>query len=234
VARPEDLVPGNCYFRFAFYDRDLLFPFVETLKFVRCVPDEDGERLWLFDDQPDGDPPDDKTLMSCRDADLHQVLDFEGVAIRLREVALDHPLHAALPGSGGDLAGAGRFEELRTHVVAMVADPRPASLTITIQFTDDAFCLRRNEKAELEAMFFPNPRRDPGEEARIRALFQGVRIQPRDDYLADRGRTRVLSYPIGGSAEEIVALCIRILEEVHRLSPKDALHHVARPPGWDG
>ena len=49
--RPNELVAGNCYFRVAYYDNDLLLPIVETLIYVgfKVFP-EDGE-TWLFKGQ---------------------------------------------------------------------------------------------------------------------------------------------------------------------------------------
>jgi hypothetical protein len=62
MARPELLVPGNCYFSVSFYDSDLLIPMIETLIFVGPGHDLDGdEHVWLFrepEGQPDADDND--------------------------------------------------------------------------------------------------------------------------------------------------------------------------------
>jgi len=42
MARPDELVPGNCYFHVTYFDDKLLFPSIDTLTFVR--PDA-GEKL---------------------------------------------------------------------------------------------------------------------------------------------------------------------------------------------
>ncbi len=34
MARPETLIPGNCYFSVHFYDNDLLLPMIDTLIYV--------------------------------------------------------------------------------------------------------------------------------------------------------------------------------------------------------
>jgi hypothetical protein len=34
MARPEMLVPGNCYFCVGFYDRHMRYPMIETLTYI--------------------------------------------------------------------------------------------------------------------------------------------------------------------------------------------------------
>lgn len=34
MARPETLIPGNCYFSVGFYDNDLVLPMIDTLVYV--------------------------------------------------------------------------------------------------------------------------------------------------------------------------------------------------------
>ena len=34
MARPETLIPSNCYFSVQFYDNDLLLPIIDTLMYV--------------------------------------------------------------------------------------------------------------------------------------------------------------------------------------------------------
>lgn len=53
MVRPETLVPGNCYFMVGFHDRELLFPFISTLKYVRCEMDPEHGRSWLFEEPND-------------------------------------------------------------------------------------------------------------------------------------------------------------------------------------
>ena len=48
MARPETLIPGNCYFSEHFYDNDLVLPMIDTLVYVGQETDQDEGRLWLF------------------------------------------------------------------------------------------------------------------------------------------------------------------------------------------
>ncbi len=48
MARPETLIPGNCYFSVHFYDNDLVLPMIDTLVYVGQETDQDEGRLWLF------------------------------------------------------------------------------------------------------------------------------------------------------------------------------------------
>ena len=50
MARPEDLVPGNCYFLSGFPDEALLFPSISTLRYVRHEQGDDGRDWWLFEE----------------------------------------------------------------------------------------------------------------------------------------------------------------------------------------
>ena len=50
MARPETLVPGNCYFSVGFYDREMRLPMIDTLVFVKVDHDADGPRRWIFAD----------------------------------------------------------------------------------------------------------------------------------------------------------------------------------------
>jgi len=40
MARPETLVPGNCYFSVGFYDNDLVLPMIDTLVYVGQSDDD--------------------------------------------------------------------------------------------------------------------------------------------------------------------------------------------------
>lgn len=65
-------------------------------------------------------------------------------------------------------------------------------------------------------------------EAAIRAFFSALGIAPSGDYLSDNGgvpdATRILDYPISGSAGEVTALTKRILQELCGISPTEALN----------
>src|SRR5690242_20557764 len=107
MARPDELIAGNCYFTVGFHDKNLLFPYVSTLKFLRCDIGENGQRLWLFDDPGllDGDSDGHEEVLGMNDDQLYQVLDFPGLLRELNAIAIDHPL-SPVPPSAGPLVGA--------------------------------------------------------------------------------------------------------------------------------
>lgn len=57
MARPSELVPGNCYFMVNFYDSKppLVVPSIHTYLFVRQDSHE-GRSMWIFREPPS--PPD--------------------------------------------------------------------------------------------------------------------------------------------------------------------------------
>jgi hypothetical protein len=71
--------------------------------------------------------------------------------------------------------------------------------------------------------FVPDQRSDPDPEKRIRAEFAGV--APMDDYLADRGRVRILAYPIEPDLDAVVARCMRLLEEAFAVKPGEPFYY---------
>jgi hypothetical protein len=95
MARPETLMPGNCYCSVGFYDNDLVLPMIDTLVYVGQETDQDERRLWLFkepdsppspeEQDPSSEPP---ALIGFSDKQLHEIVDFDGLMQRLREIAV--------------------------------------------------------------------------------------------------------------------------------------------------
>ncbi len=82
--------------------------------------------------------------------------------------------------------------------------------------------------ALVEASLTLEWRREVQREAAIRSLFGSLGIAPSQDYLAGNGgvpdATRILEYPVKGSAVEVTALTKRILQELCSVSPEEALN----------
>jgi hypothetical protein len=232
MARPEDLFPGNCYFLLHFCDRDLLLPDVSTLTYVRSEEDPEHGRTWLFEEPP-GDPPDDEreaepndalpSLFKFKDDELYQVLDIAGLIKALGEVAPDHPIHPVpaptLPPS--------TLDHLRSQIAQFLEDSQYKRLTAKILFTADAIILGRRE-GRLEMSVFLSPRTEPRQEARLRALLDSKGVKPHVDYLANRGRTRILEFPIPNSLDALHTLCSQILTEVFAMRENDFLKYSFR------
>jgi hypothetical protein len=230
MARPETLIPGNCYFSVHFYDNDLLLPMIDTLVYVGQESDQDEGRLWLFRGPESPPSPDEQegesqvpASIAFSDRQLYEILDFDGLMQRLREIAADHPLMpvsqpAAEPVTDED------FESVSREVGRFLNDPECVSVTMAIRFTDHGLSLSRRDNG-LRMDFFAHPRRAPDEDSKILSIFAGLGVQPVVDYLCDRGRTRVLQFPIPRDRDAIVALCRRVLTEVYSMRRGDVVEY---------
>ena len=228
MARPETLIPGNCYFSVVYYDNDLVLPQIDTLVYVGQETDQDEGRLWLFkepesppvpdEEGPSSEPP---VFTGFSDSQLHAIVDFDGLMQKVREIAVDHPLKpvARTPTEPATLED---FEPVHGEVATFLNDPGYTGLTMTIRFTADGMSLSRREDG-YDMLFFTHPRLDPDEDSRILSLFAGIGVQPLVDYLCDRGRTRVLEFRIPSELHSIVGLCRRVLAEVYSMRHGDSL-----------
>jgi hypothetical protein len=230
MARPDTLVPGNCYFSMGYYDNDLLLPTIDTLVYVGQGEDEDHERMWLFK-EPDvpadsgeaGASPEPPPLVGFTDRQLHEIVDIEGLLQKLRAVACDHPLK---PIAKTDAAPATDEElgSLPGEVERFLNDPECLGLTMTIRFTADWLSLSRRE-AGFDMCFSTHPRLDPDEDSKILSLFAGIGLHPVADYFYDRGRTRSLQFPLPQEPEAIAQICRRVLAEVYSVRRGDVIDY---------
>jgi hypothetical protein len=227
MARPETLVAGNCYFKVGFFDRDLLVPWIMTLVYVRPDVDDDGQPGWLFRDhsmEPVDEPGEadaHQVLLRIDASQLHSVLDFDGLARRLREIATFHPLQP-VPAVPVEPPTEFEFMPIAAAVERALVDPDCVSVTMVVRFTDDAISIGRKEDG-CRLRFFTHPIVDPDEDARVRALFERLGQAPVTDYPADRGRTRVLEYAMAADREAVAARCRQVFEEVHRIRKGDVI-----------
>ena len=172
MARPEILIPGNCYFSVGYYDNDLVLPMIDTLVYVGEENDQSEGRLWLFKQPESPTTPDEKdaapepqTLIGFSDKQLPEILDFNGLMQKLSEVAADHP-RKPIPLAGKESATPEDFESIPGEVVRFLNDQECVGLTMMVRFTDDGLSLGRRE-GEYDMSFFTHPRRDLDEETRI-------------------------------------------------------------------
>jgi hypothetical protein len=213
-----------------FYDNDLVMPMIDTLVYVGQSDDPDHERMWLFKEpdpppssEQDGASDDGPTLIAFSDKQLHEIVDFSGLLQRIREIAADHPLQP-IPHLAAEPATADDFDTLEPEITKFLNSPEYVSLTITIRFTDDGWSLGRRDGG-YDIGFFAHPRQDPDEDSRILSLFTSIGVQPLVDYFSDRGRTRVLQFPIPSEQDVILQLCGRVLMEVYSMRRGDALNY---------
>lgn len=227
MARPDALVPGNCYFLLQFHDQDLLFPDVTTLTYVGAEESDDGRRMWVFHEPPSADPAkaeseeENPAFFAFGDDDVHQILDFAGLLRALGEIAVDHPIRPPAPPSPRVSSDA-PFAELPAQLAAFIANPEMVGLTITILFTDEGLSFNRGRDG-MEVSFFLAARLEAAQEAQIRALFEKLGCAPRADDLSAGGRTRILSFPIAERVDDMAALCRRVLADVYSMRETDRL-----------
>lgn len=226
--RPSELVPGNCYFTIGYYDSDLLLPVVQTLRYVGCQLDERDGRQWVFHDLGqtsvvlDGSDRCRPASLVMPDDQLHGVLDFSVLIERLSEVAVDHPLSqpppSAGPASGADLSG------LEAHISRFFTESDTVLLTITVEFTNDGLSFSRFSDGTTNLLLSARPRLDPKREAALRAACEAVGLVAAQDYLANRGRSRILVYPIRPESwGEAAKLAARIFLDIYHLRSGDRL-----------
>ena len=240
--RPAELVPGNCYFSIGYRDHDLLFPAIQTLKYIGTEGDEDGRLLWTFQDlsslrlSPEAGTDVDQSMYVFPEEQLHGIQDFTGLIRTLGDVALDHPLHP----SPGDLGPATEADlgDLQERLQRFVQTPDIESVTITIRYTDDGLSFtRRLAQGTIHLLLFPQSRLNPAHESGLRAVCLAAGLTATEDYQANGGRTRVLVYPIHADKWLKVAnVAARIFLDVYRMRCGDTLRYqfksvTSRPVG---
>jgi hypothetical protein len=227
MARPESLAPGNCYFMVGYHDRDLLFPFVETLRYLRCEEVEGLGRRWLFDYPSDAPEECTETtpqseILALPADQLHQVVDFDGLSVRLREMSRQHPL-TAIPAREVEYASE-LPSDVQANVDRFFADSSCSCLVMTIRFTDDAISLSR-AKDGYTVDFITRPFQKSDEEEKIRRFFSPRNVLPCTDYLADKGRTRILDFPISEDRGETLELLRLLFLSIYSLRADDELDY---------
>jgi hypothetical protein len=226
MTQPRNLIPGNCYFHCSYYDRNLLFPYIQTLRFVESHADENGEINWLFEEpiESDEEAPEPPTFISFSDDQLDSVLELGDLQIKLKELSCFHPLtprpiESARYKSRIELIQ--RFE-LSGKVSELLASETENSLSIGIRYTDDA-CLLQKKGGELQLKFFQHPLMDSESEAALFQLFAARGIGPSTNYLADNGRTRVLDFSVPPKAEVLADIVAEACISVFRITLDDEL-----------
>ncbi len=233
--RPSELVVGNCYFNVGYADDRFVVPLIQTLLYVGPEEDpENGRQLWTFTEAAYRGPAEnieaegEEIRVVFPEEQLHTILDLARLMHTLGEAAPEHPLHPLPPDPGpaseADLGG------LKVELERFFESTDLESVTTTIRFTDDGFSLIRRPNGGIDLFLFPHPRRDPDQEGALRTLCLSAGLTPRQDYLSNYGRTRVLAYPVPSDGQPtILKLASRMFLEVYVMCRGDVLTYRFRP-----
>ena len=219
-------MPGNCYFHCNYYDKKLVFPFIQTLRFLEASQDENGQTRWLFEEpiEPEELSDESSILMSFSEEQLSNVLELSDLQSKLQELSHFHPLTARQPtpprleSQEQFVAQFGVLEQLEKTL----ASGTDESLGIMVRYTDDA-CFLKKTDGNFVLEFFPHPLRQPEIENALFALFDARGLAPTVNYLADDGRTRILDFPLPSSIEELVGIISEVFISVFAISYGDEL-----------
>lgn len=225
MARPYELIPGNCYFLLNFYDEDLKVPFISTYLFEREAKGENDEKMWLFREPITDEAqqqPDAPAVTAIREDQIYQVLDLDGLIKSLGELVHLHPFAPVPKAASGSLDPRTDIPELNGFAEKVLGVEGRRSVTMTIRHTDDGFSIGRNE-AGVYAGFFLKAHLEAQTEREIRAVFAALGVQPGEDYLSQHGRVRVLTYPLPAEEESVEMLAKKLLLDVYRMRQRDGL-----------
>jgi hypothetical protein len=152
---------------------------------------------------------------------LYQIVDLRGLIRVLGGLVDFHPLvksAAATPAERRE-----RFPEIPSQLERLLSTDQSSAVTITIKYTDDGFSIGTTRDRQLEWSFFPKAKLEPERENKIRTTFRELGATPTEDYLSDRGKTRVLNYVLFLDRSLAASLCARLLREVYEMREEDEL-----------
>lgn len=225
MARTDRFIPGSYYYMVHYLDDDLLIPEVMTLRFTGTASGDEGEPLWLFEPSAQDAETPKGTPLGVTESQLHQVLDFSALLAVFQELQGFHPPEMML---GNKL----RPEDvLRLHALIprlgqFFADPKRHA-QIGIRYTDDCIFLERTAGA-VELHVYTHPLRAPFEDRELTAVLGRRGIPPKTDYLADRGRTRVLQYQLPSNVQQVAEICAELFATAYNITDSDELAFTLR------
>jgi len=197
MAHPDSFVAGAIFFLVHYYDEELLFPSIQTLEYESRATADDGTALWIFrepngtqdaeTDEPDG--------IAFAESQLYELLDFDGLLRVIREQQVGEGKSRI---RGAHIAPDELLKKygMRERVAAFLSS-EASSLSLEVRYTDDGMFIEKTADG-AEFHFFTHPLRYSEQNSRMNGLLESKAWTPREDYLADKGRTRVLSIPCPG------------------------------------
>jgi hypothetical protein len=224
MARPDELVRGNCYFLLNYHDDELLIPAVQTLLFHSLETWEDGSRRWLFLDPENSEESESNVPYAFADADLARLLDIQGLRRELGALVPLHPLTRSPPRSLDAERIRTEIAELEPVLDKLLTQGTGVSVTLTIKYLDLGLSFgRRKGRDALEADLFIDLHDERQPERRLRDVFASLGLNPSQDYLAQTNRVRILSHPVPEDRDVIRKIAYEVLIGVFGMRVADEL-----------
>lgn len=216
MANPRTLIPGTTFFRVNYFDDDLLIPAVQTLIFDSKYSDDSGDDLWVFREpgQDDEGEQGEVIRVGFGESDLYQLLNYAeltGVIGELQQV-----IDASAPQGG--ISPQATFAPDLVSIEQNIRDwgkQQKRSLHISARYTDDGLFVQMKD-GQPRLVLFSHPLRKQEENLRLNALLSKWSLSPEEDYLADKGRTRVLSARLPSDVGVIAKICAEMFTVVYQ------------------
>jgi hypothetical protein len=213
VARPDALVAGADFFLVHYCDHDLLVPEFQTLRYERRATTEDGRDVWLFREPhsaaEEGDEPD-EPIFGFEESQLYQLLDLDGLVAVVNELRAVCSRTTRPSGVTISIDRVLNEHGVREHVDGLFASSALGTLHMRLRYTDDGLFLERTSTG-FEVHLYAHPLLKPDENARLSVIMNEAGLTAQTDYLADKGRTRILHYRVPAEPATVAALCAKIL-----------------------
>jgi len=215
MANPRSLIPGATFFRVNYFDDDLLIPAVQTLIFDSKYTDDSGDDLWVFREpgQDDEGEKGEVVRVGFGESDLYQLLNYAELLSVIGE--LQQVFATSAP--QGHLSPQATFAPDLALIERNIRDwenQQKRSLHIAARYTDDGLFVQLKE-GQRRLVLFTHPLRKQQENLRLNAFLSKWSLSPDEDYLADKGRTRVLSARLPDDIGAIAKICAEMFTVVY-------------------
>ena len=184
--------------------------------------------MWLFKNPPSevegADDTESDEYLAFPEDQLDEILELDDLARLIGELSQVDQLSA--PDSFRPDTNARNLPAVPPDAAALITNALETktdfSLYIGVRYTDKAFFLSRKD-GHLNIDFCTHPLRFPEEDALVERICLDRGLHPTKDYLADAGRTRLLSYSLQDHGPETVGLVYELLRDAYRAEADDEI-----------